>query len=131
VTRFYVTGNNDKIMCVPIDYAKKDHIVMFCNGYGRILGKPFSVKNSPEAIKYLIEQVTLSCRHRCIDPKHVFFGPEDVGSYAENFANTLRSRGWIVAGVNAHDTKEQRANIQASADRLDQPFQGSTCVSFQ
>jgi hypothetical protein len=25
------------VMCVPIDYAKKDHVVMFCNGYGDIL----------------------------------------------------------------------------------------------
>lgn len=116
---FEEAGNNEKIMCVPIDYAKKDHIVMFCNGYGHILRKPFSVKNSPEGIEYLTEQVTLSCSHRGIDPKHVFFGGEDVGSYAENFANTLRSGGWIVAGVNAHDAKEQRANIQASTDRLD------------
>jgi len=116
---FEEAGNNDKIMCVPIDYAKKDHIVMFCNGYGHILRKPFSVKNSPEGIEYLTEQVTRSCSHRHIDPKHVFFGGEDVGSYAENFTNTLRSGGWIVAGVNAHDAKEQRANIQASTDRLD------------
>ena len=116
---FEEAGNGTKIMCVPIDYAKKDHIVMFCNGYGHIFRKPFSVKNSPEGIEYLTEQVTRSCSHRRIDPKHVFFGGEDVGSYAENFANTLRSGGWIVAGVNAHDAKEQRANIQASTDRLD------------
>jgi len=43
---FEAAGNNSKIMCVPIDYAKKDHMVMFCNGYGDILRKPFSVKNS-------------------------------------------------------------------------------------
>ena len=106
-------------MCVPIDYAKKDHVAMLCNGHGHILRKPFSVKNSPEGIEYLIDQVTRSCSHRQIDLKHVFFGGEDVGSYAENFVNTLRCGGWIVAGVNAHDAKEQRANMQASTDRLD------------
>lgn len=116
---FEGAGNNSKIMCVPIDYAKKDHIVMFCNGYGDILRKPFSVKNSPEGFKYLTKQVTHSCRHRKIDLKHVFFGGEDVGSYAENFANALRSKGWLVAGVNAHDAKKQRENLQASTDRLD------------
>jgi transposase len=116
---FEDAGNGAKVMCVPIDYAKKDHVVMFCNGYGHILRKPFSVSNSPGGIEYLVEQVTRSCNHRGIDPKHVFFGGEDVGSYAENFVNTLRSGGWIVAGVNAHDAKEQRANIQASNDRLD------------
>jgi transposase len=116
---FEEAGNNSKMMCVPIDYAKKDHIVMFCNGYGDILRKPFSVNNSPEGVKYLTEQVSRSCRHRGINSKHVFFGGEDVGSYAENFVNTLRSKGWLVAGVNAHDAKKQRANIQASTDRLD------------
>ena len=30
---FEQAGNNSKVMCVPIDYAKKDHVAMFCNGY--------------------------------------------------------------------------------------------------
>jgi transposase len=119
LTLFEQAGNSAEIMCIPIDYAKKDHVVMFCNGYGDILRKPFSVKNTPEGVSYLTEQVTRSCHNRSINPKHVFFGGEDVGSYAENFASTLRSEGWLVAGVNAHDAKKQRANIQASTDRLD------------
>ena len=41
---FKQAGNNAKIMCVSIDYAKKDHVVMFCNGYGDIMRKPFSEK---------------------------------------------------------------------------------------
>jgi len=63
--------------------------------------------------------VSRSCRHHKINQNHVFFGGEDVGYYAENFASTLRSGGWLVAGVNAHDAKKQRANLQASTDRLD------------
>lgn len=116
---FEEAGNNSKIMCVPIDYAKKEHMVLFCNGYGDILRKPFSAKNSHEGIEYLSEQVTRSCLHRSINPKHVFFGGEDVGSYAENFINALRSKGWLVAGVNANDAKKQRSNLQASTDCLD------------
>jgi len=116
---FERAGNSAKVLCVPIDYAKKDHVVMFCNGYGDILRKPFPVKNTPEGIKYLIDQVSRSCRHHKIDEKHVFFGGEDVGSYAQNFATTLRSGGWLVAGINARDAKKQRANMQASTDRLD------------
>jgi len=116
---FEEAGNGANVMCVPIDYAKKDHVAMFCDGYGHILRKPFPVKNSPEGIEYLTEQVTRSCLHRHIDLKHVFFGGEDVGSFAENFIHTLRSGGWIVAGVNAQDAKKQRANLQASTDRLD------------
>jgi transposase len=116
---FEQAGNNSKVMCVPIDYAKKDHMVMFCNGYGDIVRKPFNVKNSPEGIQYLVDQTMRSCRHRHIKKEHVFFGGEDVNSYAENFANALRSNGWLVANVNAHDAKKQRDNLQASTDRID------------
>jgi transposase len=119
LTLFEEAGNSAKVMCVPIDYAKKDHVVMFCNGNGDILRKPFTVKNSPEGVKYLTSQLSRSSRSRGIDLNHVFFGGEDVGSYAENFVNTLRSKGWLVAGVNAHDAKKQRSNLQASTDRLD------------
>ena len=34
---FEEAGNGAKVMCVPIDYAKKDHVVMFCNGHGDIV----------------------------------------------------------------------------------------------
>jgi hypothetical protein len=47
---FEDAGNNSKIMCVPMDYAKKDHIVMFCDGNGHILKKPFSVRNNPNRV---------------------------------------------------------------------------------
>jgi transposase len=116
---FEQAGNSAKVMCVPIDYAKKDHVVMFCNGHGDILRKPFPIKNTPEGVSHLVEQVSRSCRHHRINRDHVYFGGEDGGSYAENFANTLRAKGWLVAGVNAHDAKKQRENLQASTDRLD------------
>ncbi|MGW8185834.1 MAG: IS110 family transposase [Desulfobacterales bacterium] len=119
VALFQGAEKPSKLMCVPIDYAKKDHLVMFCNGNGEVIKKPFSVKNSADGIEYLLGQVRRSCRHRHIQPEHVFFGGEDVNSYAENFANTLREKGWLVANVNAHDAKKQRENLQASTDRLD------------
>ena len=116
---FQQAADNAKVMCVPIDYAKKDHVVMFCNGHGDILRKPFSVENSPDGVTYLIDQVTRSCQRRAISTQHVFFGGEDVGSFADNFVSTLRHQGWLVAGVNAHHAKTQRENLQASTDRLD------------
>ena len=57
--------------------------------YGNILCKPFSVKNPPECMKYLTEQVACSCRYLGINFNHVFFGGEDANSYAENFLTTL------------------------------------------
>jgi len=107
---FEEAGTSEKVMCVPMDYAKKEHVVMFCNGHGDILRKPFSVKNNPEGITYLSDQVLRSCEHRNIHRNHVFFGCEDPGSYAVNFINALRSKGWLVAGINAKDAKKQRDN---------------------
>ena len=105
---FEQAGGNSNIMCIPMDYAKKDHVVMFCNGYGDILRKPFHVNNTPEGVRYLIDQAARSSRHRHIKKAHVFFGGEDVNSYAQNFVHALRSRGYLVASVNAHDAKKQR-----------------------
>ena len=119
VNLFEAAGSNEKVMCVPMDYAKSDHLVMFCNGHGDILRKPFSVKNSPEGIAYINDQVTRSCRRRGIKKEHVFFGGEDANSFAKNFVSTQRSKGFLVANVNASDAKKQRGNIQASTDRID------------
>ena len=112
---FEEAGNSAKVIRVPIDYAKKDHVVMFCNGHGNVLQKPFSVKNSPEGVKYLTDQIGRSCLHRQLNQNHVFFGGEDVGSYADNFVTTLRSKGWLVAGVNAHDAKKSNGRTYKPA----------------
>ena len=99
------------MMCVPMDYAKNDHLVMFCNGHGDILRKPFSVKNTPEGLAYIEDQVTRSCTKRGIKKEHVFFGGEDANSFAKNFVSTLRNKGFLVANVNAHDAKKQRESV--------------------
>jgi len=112
-------GNSKKVLVVAMDYAKKEHTVMFCNGNGDILRKPFAVRNTPEGVNYLLEQVKKSCNYHKIERKHVFFGGEDSASYTENFTQCLRERDYLVAGVNAHDAKKQRENMQASTDRLD------------
>ena len=111
--------DRSKVMCIPIDYAKKDHLAMLCDGNGKIIRKPFSVQNSPEGKNYLIDQVKRSCQYHGISPQHIVFGGEDCGSYTDNFVSTLRSENWLVAGVNAHDAKTQRENMQASTDRID------------
>ena len=119
LTLFEKAKNRSKVMCVPMDYAKKDHMALFCNGNGKILRKPFSIKNSLDGKHYLVDQVTKSCRHHGISLQHVLFGGEDCGSYADNFITALRSDNWLVAGVNAHDAKTYRENMQASTDCLD------------
>ncbi|MDA3918915.1 MAG: transposase [Deltaproteobacteria bacterium] len=119
ISLFEMAENRSKVMCIPMDYAKKDHMVMFCNGNGKIIRKPFSIKNSLGGKRYLIDQVKKSCRHNGIKLQHVFFGGEDCGSYTDNFISSLRSDKWLVAGINAHDAKTYRENMQASTDCLD------------
>lgn len=116
---FEQAGNLRKILCVPLDFAKQAHSVMFCNGVGDVLKKAFYVTNSPEGVEQLLKELQATCNHRAIEAKHVFFGGEDTPSYAENFTAQLRQRGYLVARVNALDAKNQRENLQASTDSLD------------
>ncbi len=60
---FEQAGNHSKLMCVPIDYAKKDHMVMFCNGYGDILRKPFPKTNSQGRLQDAWQVGSASRRH--------------------------------------------------------------------
>lgn len=109
----------DKVLCVPLDYAKKTHMALCCNGSGRVLRKAFPVKNNPEGIQFLIEVVDKICRKHTIERKHVFFGGEDCGTFSLNFIYDLRKKGFTVMGVNAKDAADQRENMQASTDELD------------
>ncbi len=93
---FEEAGSSEKVMCVPMDYAKNDHLVMFCNGHGDILRKPFSVKNTPEGIGYIDDQVTRSCRQRGIKKKHVFCGGEDANSFAKTLSAHYEAKALLL-----------------------------------
>jgi transposase len=112
-------GSSGRVMCVALDWAKRHHMAMLCDGGGQILRKPFAVENTAEGVATLAGEVTAWCGRRGIAERHVFFGGEDAASYAENFVTGLRARGWLVAGVNAHDAKRERSTVQASTDRVD------------
>lgn len=116
---FEQAGHLCKVLCAPLDFAKKSHATLFCNGAGDVLKKAFHVPNSSGGVEQLVSEVRATCRHRAIELKHVFFGGEDTPSYAENFTAELRRRGFLVARVNAFDAKKQRENLQASTDLLD------------
>jgi len=109
----------EKVLCIPLDYAKATHVALCCNGAGAVLKKAFPVKNNPEGIAFLIEVAEGICRKHHINREHVFFGGEDCGTFSLNFIYGLRKQGFVVMGVNAKDAKEQRENMQASSDELD------------
>lgn len=116
---FKDAGHPDKVLCIPIDYAKQTHVALCCNGSGRVLRKVFPVKNTPEGIDFVIDVAEKTCRKHHIDRRHVFFGGEDCGTFSLNFIYALRERGFLVIGENAKDAKDQRDNLQASSDELD------------
>ena len=119
ITLFRDAKHPDKVLCVPIDYAKQTHMALFCNGSERLLKKPFPVKNNPEGIAFLLEAVEKICRKHQIKREHIFFGGEDCGTFADNFIYALREADFTVMGVNAADAAKQRDNLQASTDKLD------------
>jgi len=119
INLFKDAGHPDKVLCIPIDYAKQTHMALCCNGSGKVLKKAFPVKNTPEGITFLLEVVDKICRKHHIAREHVFFGGEDCGTFSLNFIYDLRAAGFLVMGVNAKDAKKQRENMQASTDELD------------
>ncbi len=108
-----------KVLCVAIDYAKRKHVALCCDGNGDILRKPFPVVNSSEGVAYLIEQITATARQRKISKCNIFLGGEDEPSYVVNFTEALRSRHYLVLRVNAAEAAENRESFNATTDLLD------------
>lgn len=108
-----------KVLCVALDYAKRKHVALCCDGNGDILRKPFAVDNTVEGIDFLIKQISATAR-RCKIPKcDIFLGGEDEPSYVANFTQALRARQYLVLRVNAAEAAENRENQIASTDLLD------------
>ena len=108
-----------KILCVALDYAKRKHLALICDGNGDVLKAPFPVENNTAGISFLIEQISATARRRKIPKNQIFLGGEDEASYVANFTNALRDKGYLVLRVNAYEAKENRENHLASTDSLD------------
>ena len=116
---FAEAGKPEKVMCIPIDYAKRQHTALVCNGAGEQLRGPFNIHNTPEGVEFLDDIVKGLCRKHHIRRQHVFFGGEDCGSFTFNFIHALLQEGYLGIGMNAHEAAEQRENMVASTDKLD------------
>ena len=116
---FESSGSPRKILIVPLDYAKKTHTALFCNGDGQRLKAPFSVHNTPEGISFLLDLVEKICRKHTLKPEHVIFAGEDGGSFSFNFIHALAAQGEKVIGVNAQDAARERKEMAASTDKID------------
>lgn len=112
-------GKPEKVMCIPIDYAKKQHTALVCNGAGMQLRGPFNIHNNPAGVEFLCDIVKGLCKKHSIRRENVFFGGEDCSAISFNFIHALLQAGYLGIGLNARDTAEARENYVASTDKLD------------
>lgn len=116
---FVQAGKPAKVMCIPIDYAKRQHTALVCNGEGVQLRGPFHIHNNPEGIAFLEKVIAGLCRKHSIRKANVFFGGEDCSAIAFNFIHALLQKGYPGIGLNARDAAAERENQVASTDKLD------------
>jgi hypothetical protein len=116
---FERAGDARKVLCVALDYAKRKHVALICDGHGDVLKASFPVENNVAGIAQLIEEITATARHRKIPKDQIFLGGEDEAAYIANFTEALRAKGYLVVRVNAYEAKENRENLLASTDTLD------------
>ncbi len=116
---FTEAGSPKKVMCIPIDYAKRQHTALVCNGEGMQLRGPFNIHNTAEGVEFLEDIIKGLCKKHSIRKPHVFFGGEDCSAFCFNFIHALLERKYLGIGINAYEGAEARQNQLASTDKLD------------
>ncbi|NQU09250.1 transposase [bacterium] len=116
---FAQAGRPEKVLYIPIDYAKATHTALACNGASQQLHAPFHLANDHEGIAFLRRLTRGLCRKHHIRPEHVIYGGEDGGPYSFNFIHALAAQPGLVLGFHAADAADERENLQASTDKLD------------
>jgi len=116
---FQNAGSPRKVMCVPIDYAKRQHTALVCNGKGEQLRSVFNIHNTPDGIEFVDGIIGGLCKKHSISREHVFFGGEDCSAIAFNFIHAMLQKGYLGIGLNARDAAAERENQVASTDKLD------------
>ena len=116
---FERAGSPRNVLCVALDYAKRKHVALVCDGHGDILKATFPVENNADGVAYLINQIESTARHRKIPRNQIFIGGEDEPAYVANFTAALRAKDYLVARVSAAMAEENRDNSLASTDQID------------
>lgn len=115
---FIEAGLPEKVLLVPLDFAKATHYACFCDGRGRYIRNAFTVKNSREGIDYLVQQIEKARRAKSIRSKqHVIIGGEDSASYTCNFMDRLCELGYLTVRLNAREVSRQAESLDSSTDK--------------
>jgi transposase len=115
---FQRAGGPERVLVVPMDLAKKEHVAMPCLGNGECLCKPFAVRNSAEGADYLLGRIEGLRRQRGIERQNVLIGGEDPAEYTFNFIHRMRLDGFPFLRVNAAQASTLRNNRRAVSDAL-------------
>ena len=116
---FRDAGSPKKVMCVPIDYAKRQHTALVCNGKGEQLHGVFHIHNTPAGVEFVEDIIRGLCKKHSIPKANAFFGGEDCSAIAFNFIHAMLQKGYVGIGLNARDAAAERENQVASTDKLD------------
>ena len=110
----------EKLLVIPLDFAKSEHKVHCCRGTGEYLLKhPLRIFNTIEGANYLEKRIQGLCRKYHISRNHVLLGGEDPPAYVVNFIHHLKDHHFSFVRVNAHEAKKFRTNNRASSDAID------------
>jgi len=115
---FIEAGLPEKVLLVPLDFAKSTHYACFCDGLGRYLRQAFTVKNTKEGLDYLVERIEATRKSRAIGNKrHVIIGGEDSASYTRNFMQRLNELGYLAVRLSSCEVHRQAESVDSSTDR--------------
>jgi len=110
----------EKILVVPIDFAKEIHAAQFCRGTGEyLLPEPLRVNNSLSGLDYLEKRIAKNCRKYGFAKSAVVVCGEDPPSFSTNFIHGLKARGLLFVRVNAKEASRLRLSTRASTNALD------------
>jgi len=108
-----------RVLIVPLDFAKKEHVAQVCRGSGEFVFKrPMVLKNTTAGAEYLLKRIDGCCRKYRIPGANVLVAGEDPPEYVCGFVRHLRSAGQLFVRVNAKEAKKYRTNTRATSDKL-------------
>jgi transposase len=115
---FIEAGHPEKILLVPLDFAKSTHYACFCDGLGRYQRQAFTVKNNREGLDYLVDLIEAARKSRSIKNKqHIIVGGEDSASYTRNFMQRLKELGYLAVRLSSCEVHRQAESTDSSTDK--------------
>ena len=115
---FVEAGVPERVLLVPIDFAKSTHYACFCDGLGRYLRQAFTVRNNRDGLDFLVERIETTRKSRAIQSKrHVIVGGEDSASYTDNFMTRLSELGYQAVRLSAREVNLQAESLDSSTDK--------------